>query len=113
MLLAVGHIWSFYSFIQEQLQRLHLEAKVVKLEEENQELKQSRGLASKQLQEFADRFYAATESTKIGSLSASPHPSVSELRMSATPSRRDSMSSVGSLYSRDSIGSRYSGISIS
>lgn len=82
---------------------------MIKLEEENQDLKHNRGLASRQLQEFADRFYAATERTP------SPSTSVCDLRVrgSRTPSKRDSVSSVGSIYSRDSVGSRYSGISFS
>lgn len=72
------------------------------------DLKENRGLASKQLQEFADSFYAATEKT------TSPRPSVGEMRMRGftTLSKRDSVSSTGSLYSRDSVGSRYSSISL-
>ena len=89
-----------------------MEAKVIKLEEENQELKQNREKASKQLQSFADKFYVATEDIRldgIGSLSPSPYPSVTELR---TVSRRNSACSSGSIYSRDSAGSRYSSISV-
>ena len=101
-----------YILLQEQVQRLNLEAKVVKLEEENQDLKQNREKASKQLQNFADKFYLATEDIRldgIGSLSPSPYPSLAELR---TVSRRNSAASSVSTYSRDSVGSRYSGISM-
>ena len=89
----------------------------MKLEEENQALKQNRELAQTQLQDFADLFYAATEGIRLGSGSISPVPrlSVVEMRMkgSITPSRRDSASSGVSIFSRDSVGSRLSGISIS
>lgn len=89
-----------------------MEAKVVKLEEENQDLKQNRERASKQLQSFADKFYVATEDVRLNafkSSSPSPYPSLAELR---TVSRRNSASSVGSVYSRDSTGSRYSALSV-
>lgn len=83
----------------EQRQRLVLEAKVVKLEKDNEQLKSVRVQAGKQLQGFAEIFYAETESIKLrGSCNPSPHPSLAELRRSRT----DSLSSSSSGNSRGS-----------
>lgn len=82
----------------EQVQRLALEAKVVKLEKDNEQLKSVRAQAGKQLQSFAEIFYSETETIKLRSTNPSPHPSTAELRRSRT----DSLSSSGSRYSRAS-----------
>lgn len=94
--------------LQEQVQRLIFEAKVVKLEEENQELKENRNKASKQLQSFADKFYLATEDITLNIISSqSPSP-----ELIRTMSRRNSVSSNESYCSRDSTGLRSSDISV-
>ena len=81
--------------IQEQLQRLALEAKVVKLEKDNEQLKSVQNHAGKQLQSFAEMFYAETESIKlIGSCNPSPHTSETELKRKK--------STTESLFSRSS-----------
>ena len=89
------------------MQRLALEAKVVKLERDNEQLKSSRAQAGLQLQNFAERFYSETETIKIGgSCNTSPHPSIVELHRR---SRTDSLSSNGSQHSRNS---RFSHVSM-
>ena len=89
------------------MQRLSLEAKVVKLEKDNEHLKATRAQAGLQLQNFAEIFYSETETIKLcGSATTSPHPSLAELRRR---SRTDSLSSNSSLHSR---GSRFSGASL-
>lgn len=84
----------------EQVQRLALEAKVVKLERDNEQLKASRTRAGLQLHNFAERFYSETETIKIGgSCNTSPHPSIAELHRR---SRTDSLSSNSSQHSSNS-----------
>ena len=83
----------------EQVQRLALETKVVKLEKDNEQLKSVRAQAGKQLQSFAEIFYAETETIKVRSCTSSPRPSMTELRLR---SRTDSLSSSGSRFSRGS-----------
>ena len=84
--------------LQEQVQRLTLEAKVVKLEKENESLKLAQSKAQSQLQVFADKFYAETERISIaGSHPSSPQSSFGELR---TLSRTNSVSSNVSVHSK-------------
>ena len=94
-----------HSSLQEQLQRLTLEAKVIKLEEANEKLKDTRTNAHSQLKDFADKFYAMDSGSPV----PSPHPSVTELRFR---SRTDSVSSSGSSRSSKVSSYRLSGISI-
>ena len=101
----------------EQVQRLALEAKVVKLEKDNEQLMAVRAQAGKQLQSFAELFYAETETIKLRSCNPSPHPSMKELRISRTNSlssngSRHSSSSRNSSNSRNSRGSRISNQSV-
>ena len=100
-----------YSGLQEQLQRLTLEAKVVKLEEDNQKLKTGRETAGQQLQDFAEKFFAVSDAISIKGSPApsprpSPYPSLADLNLFARRGSRDSVSS-----SRSSL-SRLSGISL-
>lgn len=96
-----------------------MEAKVVKLEKDNENLKATRAKAGQQLQNFAEIFYNATETVKVtGSTNNSPHPSLGELRqlsrvraegdLLSCRSRTDSLSSSESSQSRNSRNSRSS-----
>lgn len=99
--------------LQEQIQRLTLEAKVVKLEEDNQKLIARREMAGQQLQDFAEKFFAASDAISIKGSPApsprpSPYPSLTDLNiLMRRGSRADSVSS-----SRRSSQSRLSGISL-
>lgn len=85
---------------QEQEQRLNLEASVLKLEKENVSLKMAQSKAHKQLQDFADKFYAETEGiSTTNSHPSSPQSSMAELM---TLSRTNSASSNVSGYSKNS-----------
>lgn len=69
---------------QERTQKLQLEAKVVRLEEENKVLQQSRVKAGQQLHSFAEMFYSTTDAVKVQTVSAvtpsgSPRQSVIEI----------------------------------
>ena len=77
---------------------MNLEAKVVRLEKENELLKSAQSMAHKQLQLFADKFYAETEGISIvESHPPSPQSSLVELQML---SRTDSVSSNVSVHSK-------------
>ena len=78
-------------YSQERTQKLHLEAKVVRLEEENKVLQQSRAKAGQQLHNFAERFYSATDAVKAQTVptvtpSESPHQSLVEFGKTETES---------------------------
>ena len=71
-------------YSQERTQKLQLEAKLVRLEEENEVLQQSRAKAGQQLHNFAEMFYRATDAVKAQTVSTvtpseSPHHSLIEL----------------------------------
>lgn len=71
---------------------------MVRLEKENESLKIAQNKAHKQLQEFADKFYAETEGVSVAnSHPSSPQSSMTELM---TLSRTDSVSSNVSGHSK-------------
>lgn len=75
-----------------------MEAKIIKLEKENESLKLAQTKAHKQLKMFADKFYADTEGISVsGSHPPSPQSSAAEL---LTLSRTDSASSNASMHSK-------------
>ena len=78
-----------------------MEAKIVKLEKDNEKLKNRKEKAGQQLQEFSEKFFAMTDEAIKVSPVASPFPSLKNLH------RRDSVCSSNSSQS-----SRLSAISL-